>query len=297
MYGAEAPFLPLFQAFKLSAPSSISSTPLQPPAMRDGTLPAAQAWAWLRPRRGSFSPSPCLCSGSRRGPPAPQERRTAASCKSRASWSSPTRQSPQPEPARLLRAAASQHQRAGSRRFPQTLAVRGAAVLLHGRTLRPRDGAAVTRRARRCTALSVAQGGGGRWSRAEGSRASRVAYAPEVHARADAGGSSWLQSVGVRGEGAGLARCAAGALQRRARRHCRDKHIGWEGARILYDQKTSRKQNMRDEQLASKLRLTPTDRASLEQEARRVAPFRAGTGERVAQEGRGSFIVAVGPQR
>ena len=39
MYGAEAPFLPLFQAFKLSQPSSISSTPLPPPAVREGTLP------------------------------------------------------------------------------------------------------------------------------------------------------------------------------------------------------------------------------------------------------------------
>lgn len=40
MYGAEAPFLPVFQAFKLSMPSSSSSAPLPPPAMSDGTLPA-----------------------------------------------------------------------------------------------------------------------------------------------------------------------------------------------------------------------------------------------------------------
>ena len=41
VYGAEAPFLPLFQAFKLSQPSSISRTPLPPPAMSDGTLPGS----------------------------------------------------------------------------------------------------------------------------------------------------------------------------------------------------------------------------------------------------------------
>ena len=51
------------------------------------------------------------------------------------------------------------------------------------------------------------------------------ANAPEMHSRAHACGGGWLRGAGARNEDAGSGRCSAGALQRRARRQCRDKHI------------------------------------------------------------------------
>jgi hypothetical protein len=42
VYGFDAPFTPVCHAFMLSTPSSMSSTPLPPPAMSEGTLPGGR---------------------------------------------------------------------------------------------------------------------------------------------------------------------------------------------------------------------------------------------------------------
>ena len=64
---------------------------------------------------------PRLCSESQRGRPAPQGRRTAASCRSRASWSNP-KQPPQHETARLLSTVAGQLKREAACRLPPAVA-------------------------------------------------------------------------------------------------------------------------------------------------------------------------------